>query len=162
VTVFNAYEIFEIAEQIERNGGRFYRKAAEAEALSNRPVSDLLLSLASMEDEHVKIFRSMKETLSGQRWAEGFEAENEAVLFLRAMAGGEIFTDRDDPAARVSGMSLADMLTVAIGLEKDSVAYYTGMRAVVPEGLGKEKIDAIIKEEMRHAALLQRELERVK
>lgn len=58
---FRGREILEMAEQIERNGGRFYRKAAEN---LNDPASrDLLLGLAEMEDEHLAIFAEMKEGL---------------------------------------------------------------------------------------------------
>ena len=48
---FNADEIFEMAEQIERNGAKFYREAAEN--ASDADVKEMLLSMAAMEDGHV-------------------------------------------------------------------------------------------------------------
>jgi len=47
---FNADEIFEMAEQIERNGASFYRKSAES--IDDPAEKKLLLDLAAMEDEH--------------------------------------------------------------------------------------------------------------
>ena len=45
---FNADDIFEMAQQMERNGGNFYRTAAEnTEDAANK---DFLLNLAAMED----------------------------------------------------------------------------------------------------------------
>ncbi len=44
---FNAFEIFEMAEQIERNGVKFYRKAAEI--FTDRDISQTLLEFADME-----------------------------------------------------------------------------------------------------------------
>ena len=46
------------------------------------------------------------------------------------------------------------ILRVAIGLEKDSIIFYLGMKELVPENLGKNRIDKIIKEEMGHIRLL--------
>ena len=57
---FNADEIFEIAEQIERNGAGFYRRAAEAVEDSQK--RRILLDLASREDEHEKTFAAMRLT----------------------------------------------------------------------------------------------------
>ncbi|RKX37730.1 MAG: rubrerythrin, partial [Thermotogae bacterium] len=49
---------------------------------------------------------------------------------------------------------------IAIELEKDSVIYYyhMGIKQVVPESLGKEKVDSIIEEEMSHITLLNSKL----
>ena len=58
---FNADEVFEMAEQIERNGARFYRTAAE----KFPEVNPLLLELAAMEDKHEKTFAAMRSELSG-------------------------------------------------------------------------------------------------
>jgi len=41
---FNADEIFEIAEEIERNGAKFYRDAAQN--AKNASIKELLLDLA--------------------------------------------------------------------------------------------------------------------
>ena len=51
---FNADEIFEMAEQIERNGAAFYREAAGI--TSDADVKEMLLSLAAMEEGHQKTF----------------------------------------------------------------------------------------------------------
>lgn len=48
---------------------------------------------------------------------------------------------------------------MAIGLEKDSIVFYLGMKEAVPQRSGRDKIEGIIKEEMRHMATLSRELE---
>ena len=61
---FNADEIFEMAEQIERNGEEFYRKMAES--ISDAQVSQLFLDLAAMEAEHEKVFASMRADLADQ------------------------------------------------------------------------------------------------
>ena len=57
--------------------------------------------------------------------------------------------------------TLAEILTMAIGLEKDSIVFYIGIQRAVGERLGKEKIDDIIAEEVSHVALLSNELAKV-
>lgn len=60
---FNADEVFEMAEQIEKNGAGFYRKMAES--ISDASISQLFVDLAVMEAEHEKIFTSIE---SREEW----------------------------------------------------------------------------------------------
>ena len=156
--VFSADEIFEMAEQIERNGAKFYRKTAEAApAVRSRR---LLEDLAAMEDSHEKTFASMRADLSEQeRAAMAFDPDDQAALYLRAIADGHVFDVKTDPSQRLTGRETMDeILRTGIGLEKDSIVFYTGIREKVPERLGKDKVDAILKEEMSHVTLLSKEL----
>ena len=61
---FSADEIFEMSEQMERNGGKFYRKAAEG--TEDPEAKKILLDLAAMEDDHEKMFKEMRAELSEQ------------------------------------------------------------------------------------------------
>lgn len=159
---FNADEIFEIAEQIERNGANFYRKATEG-SISVRG-RDLLLRLAAMEDEHEKTFAAMRADLTKRETAPPvFDPDDQAVLYLRAVADGKVFDFNADPSKRLTGREpMEEVLAIAVGLEKESVVFYTGIKDAVPEDLGKNKVDAIIKEEMEHVAMLSTELASLK
>ena len=59
---FNADEIFTMAEEIERNGAKFYRKAAKG----NAEGKDMLEQLAKMEDQHLATFSSMHKEIGGR------------------------------------------------------------------------------------------------
>jgi rubrerythrin len=50
----------------------------------------------------------------------------------------------------------------ALAAEKDSIAFYVGMKDLVPAGSGRAKIDDIIKEEMGHIRLLGERLTALK
>jgi len=156
---FNAEEVFEIAEQIELNGAKFYRRAAElARAQQDR---ELLLSLAAMEDSHVKMFAAMRKDLRGGEVSlKEFDLQGEAAAYLRSMADGKVFDLTADPVEYL-GMdrSIEDILYKALELEKDSVVYYVGIREMVPEELGRNKIEHIIREEMKHIVSIKVELE---
>ena len=155
---FNADEILAMAEQIERNGARFYRRAAGL--VKDVAVSSLLQELASWEDVHQNVFASMRDTLKqGDLQPTTFDPEDETSLYLHAMADGHVFDVRVDPADKLTGEESAkDILQLAIGQEKDSIVFYLGLRDMVPEVMGKEKIDEIIREEMRHIGFLNKEI----
>ncbi len=159
---FNADEIFEMAEQIERNGAGFYRHAAEGATDSSG--RKLLLDLAGMEDEHEKVFAAMRADLSDQeRESTIFDPNDESVLYLRAMADSSVFDLKSDHSERFIGKeTMEDILRTAIGLERDSISFYVGVKEIVPQRLGKARIDAIIKEEMRHVTALSNELASLK
>lgn len=156
---FNADEVFEMAEQIERNGARFYRRGAEmAKEEADR---ELLLSLAAMEDSHVKIFAAMrKELLGPDSSLQDFDPHGEAAAYLHSMADGQVFDLKADPVEYLGiDRSMIDILRKALDLEKDSIVYYVGMMELVPEALGRKKIEHIIREEMKHIVSIKVELE---
>jgi rubrerythrin len=153
---FNADEIYTLAEQIERNGAAFYRKCAQ----NNPSEAKLLDGLAEMEDGHLEVFQGMHRSVT-EKESEltAFDPDGTAGLYLREMAGGCVFNTKQSPADVLSGNeSLQDILKTAIGLEKDSIVFYLGMKEMVPKSLGKGKIEAIIQEEMKHVTMLSQEL----
>ncbi|MDY7010631.1 MAG: ferritin family protein [Planctomycetota bacterium] len=155
---FSADELFEIAKQIERDGARFYRKAAESTEGENR---DLLIRLAEMEDEHERAFESMRNefaTAAGEPPV--FDPDNKVMLYLQSVADGKVFGP--DPSESLSGNeSLKDVLTVAIGLEKDSVIFYQSMKGAVSKVIGATSLNAIIAEEIGHVLDLDQKLKAV-
>jgi len=156
---FNAGEILEMAQQIERNGARFYRLAAQG---TDEPGErELFLNLATMEDEHEEIFAAMKRELSATEWeSTTFDPQGEGAAYLKAMADGHVFDPQVDPADLFKGLEgTEDILRKAIELEKDSVVFYVGIMDMVPEKLGRDKVNQIIKEEMRHIVTLNRHIE---
>jgi rubrerythrin len=157
-TAFNADEVFEMAEQIERNGAKFYREAAAKAA--NREVKEMFLNMASMEDGHLRVFHEMRKDLTEQEKGEtAFDPYNEATLYLQALADSKGFEGMKSPTVKLTGKeSVQELLEIAIGAEKNSVLYYVGLKDLVPAEAGRDKIEAIIREEVRHIADLRRRL----
>jgi rubrerythrin len=149
---FNADDVFEMAEQMERNGGAFYRKAAESTKDSENRA--FLLELAAMEDQHEKIFQTMRSELSAkEKQSTVFDPQGEAGQYLRALADTRVFFEKEMDVS-----SMRQILKSAIEAEKDSIVFYLGMKEAVPENLGQGRIDHIIREEMGHVRLLSRKL----
>ena len=161
-TMFNAREVFEIAEEIEHNGARFYRQAADlADAWPE--AQKVLTRLATMEDEHEKLFRAMKQEFTPVDGKATLpDPDEQALAYLREMGDAQAFGNREDLAGRLSdATTLVEIYRMAIGFEKDSVLYFSAIRKLVPNDLGKNRIDMLITEEISHVALLSRELKRI-
>jgi rubrerythrin len=99
---FNADEIFEMAEQIEINGAKFYRKMADN--ISDVPIRQLFLDFAAMEDDHKKVFADLRATLSDQERESGvFDPEGESAQYLQALADIRVFDKKAEDSFSFSG-----------------------------------------------------------
>ena len=154
---FNAFEVFEIAEQIERNGTNFYIRAAEL--FDDPDICQMFLRLAEWEKEHELTFARMKQQLPEQSLQASTSEADDLLPDPRVMAGLAVFGIRSDPAEELRGrQEKTDIIRRAVEKEKDSIVFYHGLKEFVPAGAGKDKIDAIIKEEMRHIVILDQSL----
>lgn len=155
--IFNAREVFEIAEQIERNGGKFYRHAADT--VKDEKAKKFLLKLAEMEDVHESFFAGIKEKFSSAADTEALpDAENQALAYLQAMAEGKVFGNIEDITSKIRpDDSFVDIITTAIEFEKDTIVFFAAIKDLVPKELGKDKIDSLIREEVSHVAILLNE-----
>jgi rubrerythrin len=154
--VFSADEIFEMALKIEKNGEKFYRDSAAG--IADPEAIQLLLKLADMEVDHQRIFTGMKTTLSpADKKAMTFDPDNEAGLYLASLANTKVFFEKD-----IDTSGLEEIFTAALAAEKDSIAFYLGMKGLVPAGSSREKIEEIIREEMRHIRILGEQLAALK
>jgi rubrerythrin len=151
---FNADEIFEIAETIERNGAVFYSQAAEK--MKDKAIQRFLLEMAGWEEAHLLIFEEMRKALAGKICEPAtYDPDGLTGAYLQALADRRVFDYKQDPTKKFSERTeLSDIIKIAIDLEKDSIVFYLGMKALVPAAMGRGKIDDIIKEEMRHIAIL--------
>ncbi len=155
---FNANEIFEMAEEMERNGAKFYRKAAEN--ASDKETKQMLLDMADMEDGHLKTFEKMREQLSGQEkgWTV-FDPDNQSVLYLQAMADARGYEGKITPMKELTGSETPkEILETALNSEKESVLFYFGLKELVPVKAGRDKVEAIVIEELGHITTLLNKL----
>jgi len=158
---FTALEIFEIAQQIERNGAKFYRDAATV--CADKSMQRFFLQLAEMEDNHEKIFVEMRKNLENESGdTKLFDPNNEIVYYLRAIAKSAGWEGKASPHAEFAGYEMpVKVIKRAIEAEKASIDYYLGLKEFVFSPAGRNKVDEIIKEEMSHVVALQKQLEQL-
>lgn len=152
---FNAQEIFKMAEQIERNGVIFYKKAAED--ATDPEAKEFLTFMAEIEGEHENVFATMRAELdAGETKATFFDPDDENILYLQALANTKVFSD-----AKIDTSSMTDILETTIMAEKNAIAFYVGMKELVPDKRGKDRLNSIIKEEKSHIVLLTKKLQSI-
>ncbi|MCB9480899.1 MAG: ferritin family protein [Desulfobacteraceae bacterium] len=149
---FSANEIFEMAIEIEVKGQEFYKKAA-ADA-ENEELKKILLDLADMEVDHEETFKQMKSDLKiSEKESNVFDPENEAAAYLKALADTKVFYEKE-----IDTKSVKEVMKAAVTAEKDSIVFYLGMKGLVPEKKGQDKLDKIISEEMSHIRIITSKL----
>ncbi len=159
---FNAEEVLKMAEQIEKNGQEFYRKASEV--VDDFEVSRLLADLAEWEKGHEALFASMRNELSmDEKRQTAIDPYCEAALYLKAMADNHVFNQQtgESLSELEEGKSSGQIIDLAIKFEKDSLLFFLGLERLVSPRLGKDRIYDIIDEEIGHIAYLEKQRTRL-
>lgn len=156
---YNAFEVLLIAEQVERNGAEFYRKAAGL--FEEEKLRELFFNLAEWEDNHEKTFADMKKAITEDMTeALFFDPDDYMSANPQVMAGLAAFAIRPNPAAELRGIeNREEILRNALQKEKDTIVFYRGLKNFARDGGAKKKIAEIIKEEKRHVRMLKQSLE---
>lgn len=156
--IFNADEVYQIGVEIERNGRDFYRIAAEQ--AENPEMSKFYNDLAHWEEKHIELFEKFRSDLPDKAGEEAlFDQDNQKHLYLKAAADSHIFRKNLNISTLVKGCkSPKDFLNIALQFEKDSVVFYNTMITLVPERLGKDKVEWLINEELSHISILYEKL----
>lgn len=154
---FKAEEIFEIAEEIENNGAKFYRQAAEKVDYETKK---FLLDMAEMEAEHLVIFREMKKSLSeAEKGQSVYDPDEQSIQYLQTMADARGWEGRISPMKELTGQeSIKEIIEIALNSEKESVIFYFGLKSLVPVKAGRDKVEKIIIEELGHISTLIKKL----
>lgn len=132
------------AFEIELGGLSFYRRAAKE--TGDPELADLFGRFAGMEEEHMA-------TLSRRYHLDIPAPADDIRLDVAALYSG-VGGRPEDPAT---------LFTIAIGLEKRAVAFFTGRSAEAAEGSAERQLyRELAAEEFEHVALLQTEYDRWK
>lgn len=157
-TIFNVFEILQIAEKIEHNGTRFYLQTAEL--FDDPEVRNTCYKLADWKARHAKTLSQRRKRFSEKTGEFGtFDPDNYVLSNPRVMAGLAVFAT--EPGSLKGPLRLEDRPKIfkdAIRRAKEAVVFYRGLKDFTRDPACIEMIDAIIKEEIRHIRLLTEEL----
>ncbi len=158
--VYNADEIYEMGVEIEKNGREFYRHAAELS--EDEDARRLFLELSDWEARHIDIFEKLRANVPDDLKQDdgGFDIDQQKHAYLKAAADSHIFSKKLDPVEYIKNAGgPADILKYAMGFEKDSVVLYVSMKNIIPAHLGRDTIDGLINEEIKHVSMLQKQID---
>lgn len=157
-TIFNVFEILQIAEKIEHNGTKFYLKTAEL--FDDPEVRNTCYKLADWKARHAKTLSQRRKRFSEKTGEFGtFDPDNYVLSNPCVMAGLAVFAT--EPGSLKGPLRLEDRPKIfkdAIRRAKEAVVFYRGLKDFTRDPACIEMIDAIIKEEIRHIRLLTEEL----
>ncbi len=149
---YNIEEVLEMACQIERNGARYYRRAADL--VTGPRARKLLLELAAMEEDHERTFDTLRADAATRSILLG-DRDDLVAQYLQALADGHVFRRQESPAETIQpGITERQVLEIALSMERESIAFYLGIRDGMPQSPGRDKVALIIREEMRHVTML--------
>jgi rubrerythrin len=157
----NADDVFRVGVQIETNGKLFYETAAKQSQEAG--AKKLFRELADWENQHIELFERLRLQLpETAKEMNLFDPGSELEIYIKATADSHIFIRNKDMASLVSTFKTPqEVLDLAITFEKDSVVFYSTMKKAIPESFGKERMDTLINEEIKHIAILTREIEKL-
>jgi rubrerythrin len=151
--MFSLKDVIEMAIQIEKNGERVYRKALEN--VSDLSLASLLQHLADEEVRHIQWFSELEKKT--ETTVNDPHVEKAGRSLLQRILGDQSFSLADADLSRMEGLEA--LLTTAMEFEKDTALFYEMIRSFVQDQNVVSQLDAIIKEEYRHARDLQRFVE---
>ncbi len=148
--ILTARDMVEMAIQTEQNGSAFYTGAA-AQAGSPE-MAKLLRWLASQEQEHASVFRTMLTSPERHQPAEQYGGQRSG--FVQALLEARVLPDKETGAQRLAAMTGdEEILDFALGFEKDTILFMYEMRDVSSPA-SRETLDRLIREEKTHVARL--------
>ncbi len=155
----NAVEIFEIAQQIERDAASYYQESALK--ISNSEVRDLLWKLAEWEIQHERKFAKMKRQILDE--LKDKNVRPSASGEYKALASLSVFALEVPLPHEFSDKStLTEVLEEAVRKEKDSIRYFEALFNFAADKTAVKQIERVIEEEKHHVATLQEALDKLK
>ena len=147
-----ADDVFAMAMRIEENGKAFYTGLAEK--AHDWQLKDLFAELARMEDGHIQQFKALRGNLPQSAADMVWDPEGLAPAYLQATADTHVFTVESALDRLKEVHSPLAALDLALAFERDSVAFFIGMKEILPDPSGKGEIDKLIRSEMDHIRML--------
>jgi rubrerythrin len=153
--MFSATEVFDIAIQLEENGERLYRMAAEQ--VDDDALRQMLDWLAEEEVRHRARFVEMKRSTNILRVNEKWADEASGAI-LQSVIGDRAFSLDDlDPR---NLKNEAELMRIAIEFEEDGILFYEMIRSFVSEPVALLQLNAILDEERQHVEMFKKRMAR--
>jgi len=139
---YSRAELFQMAVELESGAEQFYLSTAKM--FMGRPLQRPFETIARQERTHAKMY----ERLLAKSQEEGLEMPSgDTALYVRAVLDSDILKGLRQKHRSIG--SELDAIRFAVGMEKETVLFYYGLRdfAAATE---LEVLDSIIRQERKH------------
>ncbi|MBW2602739.1 MAG: ferritin family protein [Deltaproteobacteria bacterium] len=150
--MFSLKDIIDIAVQIELNGEKIYRCAAEK--IQNPSLSTLLQWLADEEVKHMEWFAALKDKIADT--GEHPEQEKFGRALLQNAVGSHSLSLEDADFSDIE--QVKDLIHLVMEFENDTVLFYKMLQPLIEDQETLDQLHTIIQEEEDHALRLKKVL----
>jgi rubrerythrin len=146
--MFSLKDIIDIAVQVEQNGERVYRSAAEK--IENSSLRSLLRWLADEEVKHKEWFAALKDKIADT--GEHPEQEKFGRALLQNAVGTHSLALEDADFSAIE--QVQDLINLVMEFENDTVLFYKMLQPLIEDQKTLEQLHTIIQEEEEHSRRL--------
>ncbi len=147
--MFTLADILHIAVQVEENGEKTYRQAAEQ--TSEPELAEIFLWLAEEEHRHAELFTAMIPSCPTDQKQAELEAMGRALL--RDIVGNQTFSLEQEKLEQSE--SLRELLEQAIEFEQDTMQFYEFLSSFLDNPESITQLKEVIREERNHVRQMQ-------
>jgi rubrerythrin len=139
-------DVLEVAVRVERSGIKYYQHLQQL--ADSQPVKDMFVRLAAAEAKHLEVFNTLLKKVAPYEVV--FKYAGSYEEFLQDMA----FISHDTFAHSIFITRAEAGIDIALGMENESILFYTGLLKSFDEA-GQKTIRLIIEEEKGHVEVLE-------
>jgi rubrerythrin len=158
----HAFQVLQVAEEIERAGADFYERAAGL--FDDAALKAMLQRLADWERGHEETFAEMRREMMrrlGKVSSRDMNPRHLVAQDPRVVAGLVSKAVGGESVDEFAGeKNREDVLNRALERERRTIAFFEGLAERIETADGKAKVRRILKEEHKHVKILEDSLRR--
>ena len=147
--IFNAAEIIDMGITKEKKRRDFYGLAAKS--FKQKDMKELFSKLRDWEEQHIKKFSAIRDTLEESEVTETYKGEFE--LYMKA-ASDDLLYNQVSPGEFANNVKTPlDALAYGMSFEKDAIIFFNELLGYM-EPAHRDKIIELLNEEKKHLIFL--------
>ncbi|MDO8602407.1 MAG: ferritin family protein [Candidatus Omnitrophota bacterium] len=149
MNTFSVSEIVEMGIEKEKKRRDFY--SAVAGYFKDKDVKELFSKLKNWEDEHIKKFSEIRDSIKEPKEAETYEGEMGA--YMQALVDDKLYSHVNPADFSKNIKTPMDAISYGISFEKDAILFFEEMVRYTADSR-KDIVRKLVDEEKRHIAYL--------
>lgn len=147
--IFNAAEIIDMGIEKERKRRDFYGRVATE--FKEKDLRKIFSDLRDWEEEHVKKFTDIRNSIKGEEIAESYQGEFTA--YISALVDDKLYAMVTASAFAKNIKTPLDAIQWGIGFEKDAILFFNELLEYMPSE-NRGKVRQLVEEEKKHIVYL--------
>lgn len=149
MNVFGISEIVDMGIEKEKKRRDFY--AMVSEYFKEKDMKDLFSKLKNWEEEHIKKFSEIRDSVKELKETETYEGE--ASAYMRALVDDKLYNHVLPDSFSKNIKTPMDAISYSIGFEKDAILFFNEMVRYMVDSR-KEIVKKLVDEEKKHIVYL--------